>query len=141
MPLAHTLADVLLIVGNGNGIQGRLRLEVADGELHATVLKTMAQHIQQALLLHSAFKCLVKLANGVDRTHTLKALPCQWLGCFDKVRQRDDIQCHALVFLGAKTAVCGFLPAAFFGNEVFLNFTLEEFLCLIHTYKLPLSSF
>ena len=143
MPLPDALADVFLIIGHSQFIQSGFRCKVAHGELYATMLKPMSQHIDQTILLHSTVEGFIKLAHGIDSAHALKAPPSHGLGSFDKVGQSDDVQCHPTVIMIAVTGIICLLPSACFGNEVTLNLALKELLVLhhdLHHLSLPVTA-
>ena len=61
MPLADTLADVFLVMGQSQLIQFSLRLKVDDFEFLAAVLEAVAQDIDQALHIDRTLKGFIKL--------------------------------------------------------------------------------
>ena len=61
MPLADTLTDIFLVMGQGQLIQLRLRFEVDNLKLLAAVLEAMAQNIDKPLHIDRILKGLIKL--------------------------------------------------------------------------------
>ena len=61
MPLANTLADVLVIVSDGHLVQSGFGTEIADAEVHAAMLEAMAKYRQNTIHLYSIFKRLIEL--------------------------------------------------------------------------------
>ena len=132
VPLPDALAHILLIVGDRKIIQGGFRCKVAYSELNATVLEPMTKNIYQTHLLHCTVEGLIKLSHRIDGAHAFKAPPCHGLTGFYKICQGDDVQCHAAIVVIAVTGIICLLPAAFGGDEVFLDLTLKESLIFLH---------
>ena len=98
VPLADTLADILLIVLQRHIVQRGLRLEVADVEVDATVLKAVPQHRNKAVILHGIFERLVEFHFRVAVALLLQPLPRHGLCGFYEGRQGADIQRHTRAF-------------------------------------------
>ena len=79
-------------------IQRGLRLEVADAEVYATVLKAVPQHRNKAIVLHGIFERLVEFHFSVAVALLLQPLPRHGLCGFYEGRQGADIQCHTRAF-------------------------------------------
>lgn len=82
MPLPNTLEDVLLITLDSDIIQGRLRLEEADLELHTAMLEAVPQDGKKAVHHHSVFKALVELLVRIGAALPLEPLSHVRLRCF-----------------------------------------------------------
>ena len=132
VPLADTLADILLVVGDGHLVQRRLWLKIAHPKIDATMLKAVTQDRNQTILRDGIFKCLIKLPNRVDRTHPLEAFPCHRLGTFYEIGQSDDVQKHIFAFIATITGIRCLCPSAFFGNKIILYEFLKAFFCFVH---------
>ena len=77
------------------------------------MLEAVAQHFNQADLLHGAIERLVELANRIDVAHPLKTPPCHRLTGFYKVGECNNIQRHAAIHVIAIARVICLYPAAF----------------------------
>ena len=92
MPLPDTLKDVLLITLDSDIIQGRLRLEKADFELHTAMLEAVPQYGQKAVHHDRIFKALIELLVWIRAALPLKPLPHVRLCRLHEPDEHIDIQ-------------------------------------------------
>ena len=125
MPLADTLADVFLVMGQSQLIQFSFRLKVDDFEFLAAMLEAVAQDIDKTLHINCVLKGLIKFLLWIALAAFFKQCPLYWLSILDKGTQRFNIQCvvfrknSGVIILKSRAIpyVCGFLPAAFGRNQ------------------------
>ena len=142
MPLADTLADIFLVVGQGQLIQFRLRFEVDNLKLLAAVLEAVAQDIDQALHVNRILKGLIKLLLRITLAAFFKQCPLHRLRILDKGAQCFNIQgivfrehtCTSALKSGAIPCICGFLPAAFGRNQKGFYILFKLLFIICHRY-------
>ena len=91
MPLANTLTNIFLVMGQSQLIQPRLRFKVDNLKLLAAVLEAVAQDIDQALHVNSILKGLIKLLLRITLAAFFKQCPLHRLRILDKGTKRLNI--------------------------------------------------
>ena len=142
MPLADTLADVFLVMGQSQLIQFSFRLKVDDFEFLAAMLEAVAQDIDKTLHINCVLKGLIKFLLWIALAAFFKQCPLYWLSILDKGTQRFNIQCvvfrknSGVIILKSRAIpyVCGFLPAAFGRNQKGFYILFKLFFVIWHYY-------
>ena len=91
MPLSDTLADILIVMLHGNLVQRGFRLEIADLEIHPTVLEAMPKNRQNTIHLYCIFKHLIEFLVWIRVALLFKALPHNRLRRFHELNQCINI--------------------------------------------------
>ena len=153
MPLPDALANILAVVGIGEFVEFRFRLEVAYPKADAPMLEAVAKYRDKPVLGDGVLECLVELALRLNGTRPLKPPPSHLLCAFDKIGERRDIKAHASGLDAFVAFVRGFCPAPRLGDKIGFDMFLKVFFRVAHccttfhvadvqrTYNRPFSFF
>ena len=91
MPLAHAVADVFCIDGNGSLIESRFGLEITDTEFYAPVLEAVAQDGQKPVGIAGVIERKAAFAHGLNGILINKPCPLPGLSFLNEFYESVNI--------------------------------------------------